>query len=1116
MDREPQMKDIAAFLDGLGLARYTPLFEAAEVELSDLPELSEADLQDMGLPLGPRRRILKAQRERAAPPLMPHGAQGDGANRPGKAGKIEAERRQLTVMFVDLVGSTPLSMRLDPEDLGELVRRFKETCTTAVGRFGGHVASFMGDGAMIYFGYPHAHEDAAARAIHAGLEILGALPDIDSDEPLRARIGISTGLVVVGTIHGEGLKENDVVMGETPNLAARLQALAEPNTLVIGAPTRKLVGNAFELEDMGQFTLKGFSNKVPAWTVIGPARNERRFGVMLDTGSDRLVGRWAEFEHLQEKWRAAQSGAGQVVLVSGEAGIGKSRLAEGLSQETRADGRIRLSFQCSPYHSNSALYPLIQHLEGASKFTQSDSADERLAKLEDLMQLDADQDMCLIADLLHLPTENRFGPLDLTPQQRLERTFQVMSEQLIRMAADDPVLVLFEDVHWIDPTTHALLQQMVERVRDLPVLIVMTTRPGFDPGWGPRANVSDLQLGRLSSRHIAEIVTEVAGKPLPEAVCDLIAAKADGIPLYVQEVTRGLLESGQLRDTGDTFVPIGPLPELSVPNTLRDSLMERLDRLGMAKEVAQTGAVFGRHFTFALLTSVSMLAPSTLRAGLDQLVSAGIILQRGMVSAEGYVFRHALLRDMAYDSLLRTERQVLHERAAGALHDQQPHLSQTQPEVLAHHYTMANRPDEAVHHWQSAGRQAVERSANTEAVTHLSRALDLLAKQPRTERRDRQEIEIQVLRAGVLRSTVGIAADDTGDAYARLRKLCGRIGELQQLFPVLNGLYAFHLVRAEYRLAHEVAAQILELADRTGKTEHRMVGHRAMGAVQLHIGHLPDARGHLEQALALYDPDEHGHLAYVYGTDHAAITAAFLGKCYCVMGLPERALEVQTHALEGAERLKHAHSVAQVLTYMCMVHLLRRDFPAALETADRLARLSDEHSFSFMATTARFWRSWAQATLFPDAQRISELRAAAEEWWASGAGNYKPFFRTLLAEHLLTAGGVQAAAKALEQASFHIVETEEGWARAEQLRVQALLARERGEDPVPLLKQAMAAAREHGADLFELRAAVALARLQKERGVAVEPTLQPVLDRIGQNAELADVTEARALFETIS
>ncbi len=1099
------MTEIDAFLEEHGLSKYAPVFASNEVTFADLAHLTEHDLIDLGLPLGPRRRLMAALgRTRDANPAPVQGS-----------GKIVAERRQLTVMFVDLVGSTALSERLDPEDLGELLRRFKEICSTSVARFGGHIADFMGDGAMIYFGYPHAVEDAASRAVLAGLDILEGLIRMEGQERLTARIGVSTGLVVVGEIHGEGFREHDVVMGRTPNLAARLQGLAEPNTLIISPSTRRLVGNAFELQDRGSFALKGFSEPIQAWIVTGQARIERRFEIMPDAGAGRLIGRHAEFRKLIGKWNEASQGAGQSVLVSGEAGIGKSRLIEGLSQEVLDQGALRLNFQCSPLHANSALYPIIQHLERAAGFAPKDSDEDKLGKLSYLLRHHPVEHVRLIADLLSVDADAALGPLDLPPQVKLEQTLEAVTEQLAALARERPVLLLFEDAHWVDPTTLSLTDRVIEHIRDLPVLIVVTARTGFDPGWGQHNNTLHIPLKRLTNRDVAEIVAEVAGgNAVPAEVCDLIAAKTDGIPLYVQEVTRGLLESGQLRLSDKGYFLRGPLPSLSVPSTLQDSLMERLDRLGKAKEVAQTGAVFGRQFSIALLASVSFLSPTVLQSGLEQLSSAGIILQAPGATEDEFIFRHALIRDMAYDSLLRTERQSLHDRAAGALLENQPQLAQTQPEVLAQHYALAQRAEEAVMHWQNAGRRAIERSAQAEALTHLTKALDQLADLPKSRERDLQEIDIQILRAGVLRSTSGISGDATGEAYGRLRELCHRADETERLFPVLNGLYAFHLVRAEYRLAQEVAAQILDLAEKSGKTEHRMVGHRAMGAVQLHLGNLREAQSHLEQAWTLYDFEKHSQLAYVYGTDHAAITSAFLGTCYCLMGRHQDALQVQNTALEWSKELKHAHSVAQILVYMCKVHLLARDIPALQKDVQALSEVAEEHSLPFMATIARLWESWAKATMTSEVEHIENLRLASEDWWSVGAGNYKAFFPSLIAELQTNAGDHEAAHQTMAHARNVLSETEEKWAESDQLRIEAALVAKTGGDPEPLLLRAIETAQMQGARLYELRAAFALAEWRQRNGKPIGEALNTAMSHFQKDAQLPDLRDARALMET--
>jgi len=1099
------MTDIRCFLEDLGLTKYEPVFSAGEVTFSDLYHLSEHDLIDLGLPLGPRRRLMAALARLSAVP-------GNGADPAARQRKIIAERRQLTVMFVDLVGSTAMSERLDPEDLGELVRRFKEVCTTAVARFGGHIACFLGDGAMIYFGYPHAQEDAATRAIEAGLQILDGLGRIDGEEDLSARIGISTGLVVVGTIHGDGLRENDVVMGRTPNLAARLQGLADPDTVVVGPATRRLIGNAFELRDRGIFSLKGFSDEVQAWEVLGPAQIERRFEVDPKAGDGRLIGREAEFRRLCDTWNETSNGRGQFVQISGEAGIGKSRLIEGLTQVLKDRGILRLNFQCSPLHSSSALYPIVQQLERSAKFSSGDSDAVKLDKLLPVLRYLSREQQRLIADLLSIEADTVLGPLDLSPQVKLEKTLEAVTQQLASMARKKPVLLLFEDAHWVDPTTLSLTQRVIRQIRDLPVLIVVTARPGFDPDWGADHAAVHIRLSRLAIPEVVEMVRDVAdGQAVPAEVCDLIATKTDGIPLYVQEVTRGLLESGQLRQTPEGYVLRGPLPSLSVPNSLKDSLMERLDRLGTAKQIAQTGAVFGRRFSLALLATVSALPYATLQSGLAQLASAGIILRPSDGEDDEFAFRHALLRDMAYDSLLRSERKILHDNAAGALVRHQPYLAETQPEVLAQHFALANRPGDAVEHWQRAGRRAVERSALPEALTHFSKALGLLAELPNNRDRDLREIDIQVMRAGVLRSTDGIAGEATGEAYSRLRALCRRAHETERLFPVLNGLYAYHLVRAEYRLAEEVAKQILELAEASGRTEHQMVGHRAMGAVRLHLGELSDARAHLEQAWWLYDFDRHGQLAYVYGTDHAAITAGFLGVCHCLMGQPARAQRVQAQALEWAQKLQHAHSVAQVLTYMCMVHMLNRDVPALLRAVKPLEDVSNEHSLAFMSITARLWKNWARAHSQPDEERIAALRRAAGAWWSGGAGNYRNFFLSLIAELLIGTGDRQAASRTLSLAGQSRLESEENWAAAEQLRIEASLVSDRGGDPAPLLRRAIAEARNCGACLFEVRAALQLTRVLSENASGCGTWLTDALERFEEPAEIPDLKEAFAV-----
>lgn len=1027
------MSEIEIWLERHGLSKYAEAFAQHEIEVGDLSELTDNDLVTIGLPLGPRRRFAKAVREQTL-----HGAQPVN---PALGPTIVAERRQLTVMFIDLVGSTEIAQRLDPEDLAEVLRLFKETCAAAVAAFDGHIASYYGDGIMVFFGFPQAHEDDPERAIRAGLRIIQETPEIHTHARLEVRIGIATGLVVVGDLRGENMFEDGTAMGETPNLAARLQAMADPGTLIVAPTTHQLAGDAFEYVLRGAFKLKGFAKEVEAWQVTGTRRTLSRF-MAADSGPmNSLIGREHEYKTLHSKWTQASVGQGQVVLVSGEAGIGKSRLIEELRLKVGDARSGHLRFQCSPYHETSAFYPVIRQLENASDLRADDANDVKLEKVAKTLGAPSDDALKLAAALLSIPFEDQLGQLDLTPQQVMDQTLDMLVEHFVAEAGQRPVLFLFEDAHWIDPTTKTLLDRIVDKVQDTSVLVVMTHRTGFDAGWDMKPHVTHVRLKQLDFPQVREIVHEVAGgKPIPPEMFGVIAGRSNGVPLYVEEVTKDLLESGVLADRANAVTLDGASnPAPSVPSTLHDALMARLDRLSSAKEVAQIGAVIGPHFTYPLISSVSGFGNKALRAGLDLLVDAGIVTVAEAEPEETFVYRHALIRDTAYNSLLKSERRSLHARVAGALGNETSSNAGTGPEILAHHYTMAEMTAEAIEQWHLAGQRAAERSANVEAVTQLGNAIKQLSELEKTAERDRKEVEIQVLRAGVLRSTEGIAADETGAAYARIRKLCNRLDETENLFPVLNGLYAFHLVRAEYDLAKEVAEQILELASQSDETHHVMIAHRAMGAVLLHIGDLDAAHEHLEQALQLYDADQHGRLAYVYGSDHAAITSCFLSIAVWLMGEPDRALDIQRTAVSAAQGLKHAHSIAQALTYLCMLHILRREPDEVLEVVQQLEELSDKHSFTFMTITANFWRSWATAYNSPTPETIRALQQAAEAWWDSGAGNYKPFFLTLIAELNLKIGDPQSAQSLLAEARHYQKLTNEGWAQAQMDRVHALL-----------------------------------------------------------------------------
>ncbi|NOD64375.1 MULTISPECIES: adenylate/guanylate cyclase domain-containing protein [unclassified Ruegeria] len=1096
------MADIANWLSEHGLSKYADAFARHEIELGDLSELSDDDLVTIGLPLGPRRRFLKAVRQ---------GAQG----RSGTEANIIAERRQLTVMFIDLVGSTPLSQQLDPEDLAEVLRLFKETCAAAVAAYDGHIASYYGDGIMVFFGFPHAHEDDPERAIHAGLRIIREIPALRTHAQLQVRIGIATGLVVVGDLRGEKMFEDGTAMGETPNLAARLQSMADPGTLIVAPTTHELAGDTFEYVRRGTFQLKGFAKGVEAWQVTGTRQTLSRFIASGDIAMNSLVGRTLEFKTLHSKWDLARQGHGQVALVSGEAGIGKSRLIEELSRTIPEASFRHIRFQCSPYHDASALYPVIRQLESAAGLRADDSATQKLDKLKRVLGTQSESALKLAASLLSVPFEHQLGPLDLTPEQVMKQTLDMLVDHLVTMSRKAPVLVLFEDAHWVDPTTKTLLDLFVDQIGDASVLMVMSFRTGFDPDWSFTSNLTHFDLKQLGFAEIKEIVDEVAtGAAVPNAAYDLIAARSNGVPLYVEEVTKDLLEASFRPDSPDDYTPDQTSASSSVPKTLHDALMARLDRLSSAKEVAQIGAVIGPQFSYPLIAQVSRFDETALRAGLDLLVDAGIMTLSGTEYEETFSYRHALIRDTAYNSLLKRERRTLHARVVEALNQTEHQDTAVGPEILAHHYTMADMPEQAIDHWYLAGQRAVERSAGVEAVTQLGRAISLLEKIEESVDRDRKETRIQILQAGVLRSTAGIAADETGAAYARIRDLCNRLGETEQLFPVLNGLYAYHLVRGEYNLARDTASQLLDLAQLTKETHHIMIAHRAMGAVLLHIGDLEPACDHLKQALELYEPEQHGRLAYVYGTDHAAITSCFLSIAVWMRGQPDHALEIQQQAVSAAQKLNHAHSLAQSLTYLCMLHLLRREPEQVYDVVARLEALAIKHAFPFMTLTANVWRSWADALLHPDQKTFGAFRNAAEAWWASGAGNYKPLFLTALAEVSLNAEDVKTAQDLLGEARMQQDLTNEGWAQAETDRVEAMV--QSSDQPADaLFARALKTAREQQARMLELRTAVEYLRTCERCDFAPQfpPDVDGILSTITWGAQNRDIADALALLE---
>ena len=882
--------DIGGWLRGLGLERYEQAFRENEIDLRVLPELTADDLKELGVAaIGHRRLLLKAIADLAAGAGRA-AAEDVPAASPANA-PAEAERRQLTVMFCDLVGSTPLSTRFDPEDLREIVGAYHRCVADTVGRFGGFVAKYMGDGVLIYFGYPEAHEDDAERAARAGLAVIDAVGRLATQEPLNVRIGIATGLVVVGDLIGAGAAQERGVVGETPNLAARLQALARPGTLVVADSTRRQIGTLFEIEDLGPQPLAGFAEPQRAWRVVGESGVVSRFEA-LRSGTTPLVGRDEELDLLLRRWQQAKSGEGRVVLVSGEPGIGKSRLTAALSQRIETEPHTRLRYFCSPHDQDSALYPFIGQLERAAGFARDDTTTTKLDKLEALLGDGAEPgDLSLIAEMLSLSGGERFPPLDLSPQRKKERTLAALLRQLQALARRQPVLMIFEDLHWIDPTSRELLDLTVEKIAALPVLLVATYRPEFQPPWVGQSQVTVIALNRLGRNEGATLVHRLAGNlgALPPDVVDEIVERTDGVPLFVEELTKAVVEAGA--DRGYASISAVPPSSLAVPATLHASLLGRLDRLGpAAKNVAQVGAAIGRDFSHELLAAAVPLAEPELQEALRRLVEAGLVFQRGAPPTAEYLFKHALVQDTAYSTLLRGPRQALHRRIAEALEQRFPDFVETRPEIVAHHYGEAAIADKAITYWHLAGKLSVAKSAVREAIAQLRRGLSLLDGLPETRERQQLELDIHVTLTQALMAGKGYADPETVAVLERANRLVTETGAVGTPlhFSVLYGLWLFNFNRGAIAAAVEHAANFLSFAQSQPSSGPLLVGHRILGHSLIFSGDYRAALAHFETAASLHRPDEHRNSAFHYGQDIGVSAFVMLSWALWHCGYPDQ------------------------------------------------------------------------------------------------------------------------------------------------------------------------------------------------------------------------------------
>lgn len=1036
-----------------------------------------------------------------------------------------AERRQLTVMFCDLVGSTALATKLDPEDLRDIIAEYRDSVAAIVRKYGGTISRYIGDGMLILFGHPSAHEDDVERAVRAALEIAATrhVPEGPPGLELRVRLGLATGLVIVGDLIGSEAAEAQAVLGETPNLAARLQALAEPDGVVIAEDTRRLIGGLFDYENLGAVTLKGFAAPVQAWRVLHEGTAESRFEALHPSVLAPLVGREEELARLERSWRRARAGTGQVILLVGEAGIGKSRLVAALQERIEREPHTCLRYFCSPHHQESALYPFTAQLQRAAGFDREDAPRAKLDKLRVLLSpaLPSDEDVAILAELLSIPHGDLYLPVTVTPQQKKERSFAALVRQLETLAQRHTIMVVFEDMQWIDPSSRELLDRTVDRVASLPVLVLITYRPEFQLVWTGKPHVSLLVLNRLDQNAGAALIRSVAGsRTLPTEIVNEIAERTDGVPLFVEELTKAVLETSP--EGIARAISFAPLPGPAVPATLHASLMARLDRIGpIAKEVAQVGAAIGREFSYDLIAAIVQRCDNELQAALGRLINTGLMFGRGEPPDANFLFKHALVQDAAYGTLLRSQRRELHARIAGALEERLARGIQEQPEILAHHYGHAGLIEKAVSYWKEAGERSKARSAMTEAIAQMRKALDLLSHLPDTRRRQGTETDLQLALGGALIAAKGHASEETGKAYARARYLCESLNDTPNLLKALWGEFVHYHVRGETDRSHRIAEDLLDLAGRQNDAAILVAGHRAVGDSWLHRGQLALARAHLERGLALYDPAQQRSLTALFAENARVAMLSFLSLTCGLLGFADQARVQSSDALAEARESSYPISLAFALSVACRLHFVLDDAGMVGRRAEELVALTTEQRFAFFLAMGTAYRGWTLAEAGDAEAGVDLLRRGIEGFQASGAAWTLPLYLAQLAAAEAKAARFEIGLGHLSDALALTQKSGVRWFEAELHRRRGelmLTARPGAEvEAEAEFRRAVAIARQQEAKLWELRSAVSLARLWLDQDKVDEARglLAPVDGWFNEGFDVRDLKESKALLEDL-
>jgi class 3 adenylate cyclase/predicted ATPase len=1049
-------------------------------------------------------------------------------HQPSEHSSAQAERRRLTVVFCDLVGSTALSGQLDPEELHDLIRRYQRVCADAVGRRGGHVAQFLGDGLLVYFGYPIAHEDDAQRAVHAGLEIVAGVSQLSArlEHSLQVRVGAHSGLTVVGHLGNETDPEAISIVGETPNIAARLQSIAEPGTVVISAQTYELVKGFFHCRSLGAPSLRGVATSIELYTVLEESGIQSRFERALATGLTQFVSREPEVQFLLERFEKARNGAGQVVLLSGEAGIGKSRLVRVLKERTTGEPVSELTVRCSPYYEDSALYPVIAFFQRFLRIYPDDTAETTLATLERALEffgLPLPEFVPLFAALLSLPNDYRYPQLPMSPPAQKQRTFEAIVTWLLKAAQQRTTWLVVEDVHWADPSTLELLSLIIGQVSHSRLFVVLIFRSEFLPPWRSQPHVSSLTLDRLPNAGIEVMIESLTGgKKLPAEVKRDIADKTAGVPLFIEELTRMILESGLFREQDGRYELTSSLSSLAIPSTLYESLMARLDRLGTAKEVAQLAATIGREFSYDLLRIVSALDETKLSGALHRLVDAELLDQHLSSFQRSYSFRHALIRDTAYESLLKSKRRAYHGRIAAALLERFPEIVKTSPELIAVHYTGADLIEQAIPYWQKAGHKSLERSANQEAIRHLTKGLELLGTLPETSKHLEQELLLRATLGPAVMLAKGFGSLEAHNVYSRARTLCQSVTDARLRFQIFWALWVYHAARGEHGNARESAEECLRQAQTEKDSTLSLGAHFALGVSLLTVGEFDQGFEHMKAGSKIYDRSQHSRLVQASGQDSGVLCFAYEAFSLGVLGYPDRALRRIREALAIARELAHPATLVTAANIACWVYQLFCDGQATLEQAEAAISLSTDREFELWRAMGEIMRGWAltQQSMLEDG--VAQIRSGMSAFRSTGSEIMLPYFMYLLAEAYGRLGLTKQGLMILSEAQAAIESSGERWCEAEVQRLKGeliLLDPDTGhsQEAESCFRRALATARAQNAKSIELRAAISLSRylLRQEQPARAKDMLIAVYNWFTEGFDMTHLREARELLDRI-